>query len=165
MVFVNLNSQQNRIRLQILFISIFGLGLLLLAYLFASRRSPLDAEAVQGANSTKTALAMTAGALLGPFPTSTVPTTTASDTPTLTPTLPTVTPSVTRTPTPTQTLILTFTTRTNQPRSTTLPTSIPSRTPIPPSKTPVKPTIMPTIKPTNTAVIILPTLPAVTFYP
>lgn len=143
-------SKENRIPIQILLATLLCIGALLLIYTFAFRHSPMDTEAQQKANGTKTALALTSGALLGPFPTSTAPTATPSDTPTLTPTLPTATPTVTRTPSPTRTLIPTFTPRTSEAHSTTTASPIiPSGTPIPPSRTPVRPT--------NTSVIIIPT--------
>jgi hypothetical protein len=147
---VNINRKENRISLQILFISILCIGLLLIVYAMGFRRSPLDAEVRQEANSTKTALALTADSLLGPFPTSTAPTPTASDTPTLTPTIPTATPTITRTLTPTRTLIPTFTPRTQQPRPTGTGTAIAAPPTFRPSATtaPILPTNT-SIPPTN----------------
>src|SRR6478609_1932480 len=143
---VTSNRKEYRIPLQILLATLLCIGALLLVYAFAFKRSPLDAEAQQKVNSTKTAIALTADALLGPFPTSTAPTVTPSDTPTLTPTLPTATPTVTRTPSPTRTLIPTFTPRT----SVAGPTITSTSTPIPPT---LRPTATRTrIVPTNTPV-------------
>src|SRR5262249_5120906 len=53
---VNLNSKEIRIPLRVFSISLLCMALLFLAYLFAFRHSPLDAETQQKANSTKTAL-------------------------------------------------------------------------------------------------------------
>lgn len=156
---VNLNRKENRVPLQALLISILCIGLLFLVYLVAFRRSPLDADAQQHANSTKTALALTAGPLLSPFPTLTAPTPTASATPTITSTIPTATPTATRTPTKTPTLIPTFTPRTIIAHSTTTRTSTPvptstsrptsTRTPVPVPPTSTPPVIIP---PTDTPV-------------
>ena len=158
---MNLN-RKNRIPLQALLISILCIGLLFLVYMVAFRRSPLDADAQQHANSTKTALALTAGPLLSPFPTLTAPTPTASATPTITSTIPTATPTATRTPTKTPTLIPTFTPRTVIAHSTTTRTSTPIPTgtsrppstrtpvPVPPTSTPVIIIIPPTDTPVNT---------------
>jgi hypothetical protein len=147
---VNLNSKENRTPVQVLLISMLCIGLLFLVYMVAFRQSPLDADAQLKANGTKTAVALTAGPLLSPFPTSTAPTVTPSDTPTITSTIPTATPTATRTPTKTPTLIPTFTPRTVVAHSTFTSTPIPTSTPRPPStRTPVPPT--------NTPVIIVPT--------
>jgi len=141
---VNLNWKQYQIPLQVLLISILSIGLLFLVYLFGFKRSPLDADAQQKANSTKTALALTAGSLLNPFPTSTAPTPTPSDTPTITSTIPTATPTATRTPTQTPSLLPTFTPRTVIAHSTFTSTPIPTSTPRPPStRTPVPSTSYP----------------------
>src|SRR4026207_1176929 len=76
---VNFNWKENRILQQVLLISMLCIGLLFLVYMVTFRRSPLGADAQRQANSTKTALALTAGPLLSPFPTSTAPTATPSD--------------------------------------------------------------------------------------
>jgi hypothetical protein len=147
---VNLNWKENPVPLQVLFVGLIGIGLILLLSIVAFWRSPLDAGAQRKANSTKTALALTAGSLLNPFPTSTAPTPTPSDTPTITSTIPTATPTVTRTPTQTPSLLPTFTPRTVIAHSTFTSIPIPTGTPRPPStRTPVPPT--------NTPVIIIPT--------
>lgn len=119
---------------------------------FAFRGPDRDAGAFGGAAGTKTALALTSDALLGPFPTSTVPTQTPSDIPTITSTIPTATPSSTRTPTPTASFLPTATLRTRLPGST--PTSAatlvststrvnPTRTFVPRTSTPVPATDTP----------------------
>ncbi|MGB8982668.1 MAG: hypothetical protein WCC12_12395, partial [Anaerolineales bacterium] len=91
------------------------IGTILLIYTVAFG-NPLrpDSETHRNANSTKTAIALTAQGLLGPFPTSTAFTSTPSPTPGFTPTgatstplvvtiLPSQTPTRTRQPVPTAT--------------------------------------------------------------
>lgn len=156
----------NRISLQVLLPSLVCIGLIVVAYATVLG-SPLRgrADAQQIANSTKTAVAMTAGALLNPFPTATVPTVTASAVPTFTSTLPTATPTVTRTPTKTPTLIQSPAPHTRQnererpalatrvPPSVVPPTKIVATNPPPPTDPPAEP---PTEAPTDPPVIDLP---------
>ena len=92
-----MNFKENRFYMLVLRIAGFVIGLSLVLWITFNGRSN-DSGGQRTANSTRTALAMTAKALLGPFPTSTVATPTASDTPTSTPIIPTATPTVTRTP-------------------------------------------------------------------
>ena len=78
------------------------------------QREGLGEDSQRNVDATKTALVGTAKALLGPFPTSTLPTQTASATATATPLIsatPTITRSVTPQPTSTRTRIPTFTPR------------------------------------------------------
>ncbi|HJR80600.1 MAG TPA: hypothetical protein VJ821_11040 [Anaerolineales bacterium] len=132
------------------------LALLLAALLwiwFTFGGAPGDASLFRSARTTKTALALTSDALLGPFPTATKPTATPSDLPTLTPTIPTATPSFTVTPSPTVTFISTATPRTRVPGPTltgVIPTFqptatriAPTRTSVPPTRTSVPPTSVP----------------------
>jgi hypothetical protein len=130
-------------------------------------------------NSTKTAIALTSDALLGPFPTSTMPTYTPTTIPTITSTLPSPTPSATRTPTPTVTFLPTATVRTREPGLITpgvwtstppslRPTSTqarPTNTSFSPPNTPVPPTNIPPTQPppppTNPPIIIIPTIPLI----
>ena len=156
---MNLDSKKNQTLQQVLLISILCIGLLFLVYMVAFRQSPLDADAQQKANGTKTAVALTAGPLLSPFPTSTAPTVTPSDTPTITSTIPTATSTATRTPTQTPTLIPTFTPRTIIPHATATRTLTPIPThfsqptsttaPIVPTDTSIPPTEQPTDQPTE----------------
>lgn len=102
-----MNSKKKRAHWYILVECLLCMGLLALSYsLIFKRPSALGMQGQAQANmeKTKTALAGTANALLGPFPTATFPTRTPSSTVTVTPILsatPTLTPSVTRTPTST----------------------------------------------------------------
>jgi hypothetical protein len=148
-------------------------------WLWLTFRGPdMDSGAFGGAASTKTALALTSDALLGPFPTSTVPTQTPSEIPTITSTMPTATPSSTRTPTPTATFLSTATLRTREPGptptgpGTLVPTSTrldPTRTSVPPTNTPESPppTVppLPTRQPPPTIEIPLPTISLETVLP
>src|SRR6266496_1883185 len=94
------NLRENRYYLQLLRGSALFIGLIFVLWI-AFRVPTSGADAQKNAKGTKTAIAMTAQALLGPFPTSTAPTATVSDTPSPTwpPTL-TATLIPTRTPTP-----------------------------------------------------------------
>ena len=131
--------RENRMNVLIVFALLFILGVILAVYTLTSRESPGAANSEQDASSTRTALALTSQALLGPFPTSTLPTATATEifTPTWTPTR---TPTRTPTPTATTAVIVTFTARTNQPRSTFTSTPRPPATATPrPTRTRVPP--------------------------
>src|SRR5688572_15063057 len=88
------------------------LFLLTLSYFF-SLLQPFGSglELFFRANSTRTSIALTSQALLGPFPTATGPTRTPSHTPSITPT-PTLTPTSTPTRTPVRYFINTSTPRT-----------------------------------------------------
>ena len=138
--------RENRANAMILFGVLLILGLILAVYALTSLESPDAAGLQRDAKSTRTALALTAQALLGPFPTSTAPTATASEisSPTWTPTR---TPTRTRTPTSTPITFITFTARTNQPRVTFTSTPRPPATSTPrPTRTRV-PTARPTTYP------------------
>ena len=128
--------RENRMNILIVFALLFILGVILAVYTLTSRGSPGGANSQQEARSTRTALALTSQALLGPFPTSTLPTATATEvfTPTWTPTR---TPTRTPTPTATPVVFVTFTARTNQPRPTFTSTPRPpaTATPRPPRPT------------------------------
>ena len=135
--------RENRMNILIVFALLFILGVILAVYTLTSRESPGAANTQQDASSTRTALALTSQALLGPFPTSTLPTATATEifTPTWTPTR---TPTRTHTPTATPVVIVTFTARTNQPRHTFTSTPRPLATATPrPTRTRVPPTTYP----------------------
>ena len=69
--------RENRMNVLIVFALLFILGVILAVYTLTSRESPGGANQ-QDASSTRTALALTSQALLGPFPTSTLPTATAT---------------------------------------------------------------------------------------
>ena len=111
-----------------------------------------DLNAQRGVPGTKTAVALTQQFLLGPFPTVTRPTPTASKTPTITPTN-TLTPTVTLTPTAIRYFIDTSTPRTKAPSRNTVSPLLPTSTapavvttPIPAQPTS---TSAPPIQPTN----------------
>ena len=128
----------------ILFAVLFILGLILAVYTLNSRELPDASNLQRHASSTRTALALTSDALLGPFPTSTAPSPTWTHT---------RTPTRTRTPTATPDVLITFTARTLDPRATftntprppATSTPRPTRTPVPPRPTnsPVPPTVPP----------------------
>jgi len=137
----------------ILFAVLLLLGLVLVIYAIVNRRAPDAAQQQRDANSTGTALALTSDALLGPFPTATAPTATASEIPSPTGT-PTRTPTRTPTSTPTPRVFITLTARTDQPRSTFTNTVRPPATSTPrPTQTRRPPTAIPTNPPAT------PTLP------
>lgn len=131
--------RENRAQL-LIFVAIFAfIGLLVMVYVFGSRTpSETDLNAAKNAATTKTAIALTSKALLGPFPTPTGPTPTASFTQRPTSTI-TLTPTITPTRTPFR-----FFTETNSPRTkvadSTSPASVVSATPVPPLNTQVQPT-------------------------
>ena len=66
--------RENRAQIMIVFALLFILGVILAVYRLTSRVTPDANEMQRNASSTRTALALTSGALLGPFPTSTAPT-------------------------------------------------------------------------------------------
>ena len=132
--------REYRVYLQMLLIVLIFIGFLLAAYGLTAPETQDAAQSGRNALSTRTALALTSDALLGPFPTSTAPTPTASDTPAPTFT-PTPTPTVTRTTTATPFAFTSFTPRVVSTRSTFTSTPRPTRT-----RTPVAP------RPTNTRV-------------
>lgn len=149
---MNLNVNQNRFYIQAVLVGSLLLGLIL--FLWNSLGLSSDADAPRRANSTRTAIALTEQALLGPFPTATGPTPTASSTPTMA-----FTPTVTRTNTPTFTpfryFINTATPRTPFARNAapSLPTStspalVSTSTPPPPAQ-PTNTSAPPPILPTN----------------
>jgi hypothetical protein len=142
--------QVNRDRVRVLLQILLGIAALLLIFLLLlGNRWRVDGPAA----GTQTAIALMTGVLLGPSPTSTAPTPTPSDLPTMTSTIPTATPSATRTPTETAVPFASAAPRTREPR----PTEISTLTPVVPTtgptsiNTPVQPTLTP-IRPTDTAV-------------
>ncbi|HJR80599.1 MAG TPA: hypothetical protein VJ821_11035 [Anaerolineales bacterium] len=159
---MNIRWKEHPIFLQVLLGCLLFLFLFVLSYLFSLLEPGSGLELFARANSTRTSIALTSAALMGPFPTATGPTPTPSHTPSITPT-PTVTPTNTPTPTPIRYFINTGTPRTLVPHtdqtSTVLPpgstsTSVPptnrppaTRTPIPPTNPPRQPTSPP--QPTN----------------
>lgn len=124
----------------IVFAVLFILGVILAVYTLTSRKSPDAANLQRGASSTRTALALTSQALLGPFPTATAPSATPSETPGPTGTS-TRTPTRTRTPTATPEVFVTFTARTLESRATF------TNTPPPTATRTLRPTIPPTTYP------------------
>lgn len=148
------NLSENRTTVMIVFVLLLILGVILTVYRMTSRE-PQDATGLQrDASSTRTALALTSQSLLGPFPTPTAPTATASQIPSPTWT-PTRTPTRTPTSTATPVVFITLTARTTVPRATftntprppATSTRIPTRTQVPPTRTPVPPTAPPTTPP------------------
>jgi len=132
--------RENRFYLQTVGATALFIGLIVVLWIaFNDPTSRGDAE--KSANSTRTALAMTERALLGPFPTATAPTATASKTPTntFTPTH-TTTPLPSRTPTP----FLSATLRPKRPNEEIPDTSIP---------------VQPTVRPASTRISNPPTNP------
>lgn len=130
----------NRVQLQVLLQILMCIGLILVAYagIFGNTiRGSIDAQ--RSASSTKTAIAMTAGALMGPFPTATVPTATASNIPTITSTIPTPTPTATRTLAPTATLLQSPTPRTRDSNPAAPPAAVSTNQPNPPTSAPTDP--------------------------
>jgi hypothetical protein len=177
-------KKQNRIPLQALLQVTLCLGLIVVVFAVTFRdttASGLGGQSQGGVSGLKTAIAGTADALLGPFPTSTLPTKTASFTATATPRIsatPTMTASVTMTPSKTKVPPLTqtaekrssdltatskptlFPTHINNPVASNTPVFFPSSTPLPnPSATSVQPTSIP---PSNTPVIPTNTKPSST---
>jgi hypothetical protein len=189
---VNLNVSENRVFLQIL----IGVGLLVsLTLLFSTVLGSLGTQdassASRNANHTKTAVALTADALLGPFPTGTRPSPTATETASITPTA-SNTSTVTRTPsaTPTLAFIITTSRQTREPTLGVLPaqtnhppptgtavqisntvvpqtnTAAPTRRPTQQPPTNPPPTLRPTTRaPTNPAPTPQPTDPPPTHPP
>lgn len=154
--------RETRVNVMILFAVLLILGVILAVYTLTSRESPDAADLHQGASSTRTALALTSQALLGPFPTATAPTATASNTPGPSET-PTPTPTRTRTPTATPQVFITFTARTLAVRATFTNTARPTltRTAVParPTITRIPPTVAPTEPPPPTPTTQPPTYP------
>ena len=137
------NLRENRVNEMIMFAVLLRLGLILAVYVLTSQESPDAARMQRNASSTRTALALTSQALLGPFPTFTAPTVTASEIPSPTST-PTRTPTRTPTSTATPVVFVTFTARTIQPRATFTNTPRPPATSTPrPTRTRVPPTTYP----------------------
>jgi hypothetical protein len=128
-------SGENRARLQVLFAGLLLIGLIAAVATAMVRSSPGGGDTQGDANGTGTAIALTSEALLGPFPTATAPSATASDIPSATP-LPTLTPTRTPTLTASAVVIVTLTERTSLPRPTFTQTRVPTRTPVPPTSTP-----------------------------
>jgi hypothetical protein len=114
--------RENPVFLQFLLGLLLFIFLTVLSYLLGLIQPSISGLALFArSNSTRTAIALTFQALMGPFPTATGPTPTPSWTPSLTPT-PTITPSNTPTPTRVRYFINTGTPRTLVPGQ--LPTSI-----------------------------------------
>ena len=132
---MNLTEERNYLRALILGTLLIGLLILLGA---AFRGTPIGLGAQRNASRTRTALALTEQALMGPFPTSTGPTPSPTFTPRDTIT-PTPTPSITPTPTRFRFFLNTATPRTLVPRpdGTQAPILIPTNTAIP-----VQPTVI-----------------------
>lgn len=140
----------NRFYLQALGVSGLFIGLLLT--LWTASGGPASEAEVRNANNTRTAIALTEVFLLGPFPTSTAPTSTAWLTPTRT-VSPTNTLPHTSTPTPTHIIIYPTATQTkgSGPMSTQPPLPAPTYTSIPPTQTPIpQPTNPPPTNPPPT---------------
>ena len=99
-----MNLKENRVRLSILVQFVLCMGLVFVVYLLAFKGRnafSLGEDRQSSAASTRTAIAATIDALMGPFPTATLPTKTASPTHTATPRIsatPTLTASATLTP-------------------------------------------------------------------
>lgn len=143
---VNLKLSEERFYMKALGVCTVFIGLILL--LASGFRSPTRGNP-QGASSTRTALARTEQALLGPFPTATgpTPTTTLTARPTFTSTL---TPSPTSTRTPVRYFINTATPRTPISNSNTALPSLPiAETPVPASQPTNPPPVQPTDQPTE----------------
>ena len=122
--------RENPVWLQFLLGLLLFLFLTVLSYLLGLFQSSLPGMALFAkSNSTRTAIALTFQALLGPFPTATGPTPTPSWTPSMTST-PTVTPSITPTPTRVRYFLNTSTPRTLVPGPTSIgaPTARPQPT-------------------------------------
>jgi hypothetical protein len=107
-------NKQKKLSLTLLLQVVLSIVLIIVAYAVTFRGSSAFGlgNGPQGIEAIKTSLAGTAQALLGPFPTQTMPTKTALPTATATPRIsatPTFTPSLTFTPIPTRTLLGTAT--------------------------------------------------------
>jgi len=107
-------KKQNKVPLNILFQILLCIGLVFVGFgsIFKSSGAFGLGSSAQQVESIKTAFAGTAQALLGPFPTMTVATQTASSTPTATLSIsatPSFTPTLSFTPVPTRTLLGTAT--------------------------------------------------------
>jgi hypothetical protein len=136
-------NKQNKVPLQVLLQIILCIGLVFIGFgsIFKSSGVFGLGNGAEQVESIKTAMAGTMQALLGPFPTSTMPTKTASSTPTATPLIsatPTFTPSKTITPASTRTLMLVSPTlENNSLTKTSTPTRIATRTLVP-TRTPTR---------------------------
>jgi hypothetical protein len=139
------NAKDNRFYLQALGVSVLFVALLYVIW-NAFHTPTNEIEALRNANETKTAVAMTAQALLGPLSTTTPATATVSPSPTFTLTFG-FTSTATRTSTPTSHPIITFVV----PSSTPRPTRVPPR-PTQTNPPPPQPTNTPIRQPTNTPV-------------
>ena len=137
-------SGENRAILQFVFVGLFLIGFIVTIYTLLSSIPPDAGDAQRHASGTRTAIVLTSQALLGPFPTSTAPTPTASNIPSATFT-PTRTPTRTPTSTATPVVVITFTANTNEPRvtDTARPTARPTNTRVPPTRRPTQPTSYP----------------------
>lgn len=134
---MNPRWREDPILLQVLLGVLLFLFLLMLSYVLSLIQPRLGGmDLFARANSTRTSIALTSNALLGPFPTATGPTRTPSYTPSITPT-PTVTASATPTSTPIRYFIDTATPRTLVPglEQTTI-----AGTPVRPTSTSAPPT-------------------------
>lgn len=152
-----MDSKKKRIRWYILAQILLCVGLAAVSYgLVFNRTRVLGLQDQKNVDGTKTALVGTAQALLGPFPTATVPTSTSSVTVTATPLIsatPTVTPTITLTPSKTPTRFMSATpkgsgdsgsghqaTNTKLAPLTHPSTEPPTEPPVDPTKPPVEPT-------------------------
>lgn len=129
--------------------SLLCIGLLFFTYILVFRQTSAFSlqDRVQQAESTKTAVAGTVEALMGPFPTATLPSKTPTHTPTVTPVIsatPTITATATHTPTKTPTRFVSKTPshRNSGSQIVTIATAIPN--------TSVPPTDPPTVEPPPT---------------
>ena len=128
--------RENPVWLQFLLGVLLFLFLTVLSYLIGLFQSSLPGMALFAkSNSTRTAIALTFQALLGPFPTATGPTPTPSWTPSMTST-PTVTPSITPTPTRVRYFLNTSTPRTLVPGAPSTVQPQPTRTSVPATQQP-----------------------------
>jgi len=129
------------------YLQAFGVGILfisLIVLMWITFRPSTDVNAQRNVPGTKTALALTQQFLLGPFPTGTRPTPTASKTPTATPTV-TLTPTTTLTPTAIRYFIDTLAPRTRAPSFNPVSPFIPTSTAQAVINTPIP------VQPTNTS--------------
>lgn len=158
-----MDSKKKRIRWYILAQILLCVGLAVVSYgLVFNRTRVLGLQDQKNVDGTKTALVGTAQALLGPFPTATVPTSTSSATATATLLIsatPTVTPTITLTPSKTPTRFMSATPKGSGgsgsvPRVTSTkpvpPTHPPTEPPVDPTKPPVEPTDPPATDPPAT---------------
>ena len=148
-------KKENRIYLPVLLGCLLCLFLSVLSYVIIFDRSTVLGLGVNSrVSGTRTAIALTSGALLGPFPTGTRPTSTASKTPTITPT-PTLTPTNTPTRTPRRFFIDTATPRASVPGDDSPPVAAPTNPPVQPTNPP-PPVVQPTNPPAQPTVCVNP---------